>query len=170
LGIGLFAGAISTQDATGQSVPDSRDVGFLARFRLTPGLLIEGELGKTSYDVQNVNNVRVDRRLGGSLLYEFGAYNAFAPYLLAGLGVQQAQVGGDYSTTQDFGEIGVGLRFAITNHIHLTADIRAGTRHSVSNDQAMPVTATARMVTPPTSDSGQSEDYVRGRLAAIVYF
>ena len=78
------------------------------------GLLVEGELGKTSTSVNGVDNVRVDRRLGGSLIYEFGAYNRFAPYVLAGLGVQQANVDGDYNTTQDFGEIGVGLRYALT--------------------------------------------------------
>jgi hypothetical protein len=171
LGIGLFGGAVSTTDAQGQSHNDSSDVGLLGRLRLgNGGLMIEGELGKTSWDVGNTSNVRVDRRLGGSLLYEFGAYNTFAPYVLAGIGVQQAQVGGDYSTTQDFAEIGLGLRWAISPHFHLTADIRAGSRSSVANDQLMPAGAAVRSVAPPTSGSGQNEDYTRGRLAAILYF
>jgi hypothetical protein len=171
LGVGLFAGGVSTQDAAGNNSHDSSDVGILGRLRLgNGGLLIEGELGKTSYDVANASNVRVDRRLGGSLLYEIGAYNALAPYVLVGLGVQQASVGGDYSTTQDFAEIGVGLRWAVTPHFHLTADIRAGSRSSVSNDQTMPAGAAVRSVAPPTSDSGNTEDYTRGRLAAILYF
>jgi hypothetical protein len=28
----------------------------------------------------------------------------------------------------------------------------------------------ARSVAPPSSDSGQNEDYTRGRLSAILYF
>jgi len=171
LGVGLFAGGVSTQDAYGNSTHDSSDVGLLGRLRLgNGGLLIEGELGKSSYDLSNTSNVRVDRRLGGSLIYEIGAYNALAPYVLAGLGVQQADVGGSYSTTQDFAEVGVGLRWAITPHFHLTADIRAGSRSTVANDQTMPAGTAVRSVTPPTTDSGQTEDYTRGRLAAILYF
>jgi len=165
LGLGLFAGGVNVN---GQ--PDSSDVGVLGRFRLTPGLLIEGELGKTSYNVQGVDNLRVDRRMGGSLIYEIGAYNRLAPYVLAGLGVQQADVGGSYSTTQDFAELGVGLRWAVTPHFHLTADIRAGSRSTVANDQTMPAGTAVRSVTPPTTGSGQTEDYTRGRLAAILYF
>jgi hypothetical protein len=171
LGIGLFAGGVNVQDQYGNSVPDSSDVGVLARYRLTPGLLVEGELGKTSYNVDGNDNLRVDRRLGASAIYEIGAYNAFAPYVLAGLGVQQADVSGDYSTTQDFAEIGAGLRWALTPHFHLTADIRLGSRHTVSNDQTQPATTTARMVTPPpTTSADTSEDYTRGRIAAILYF
>jgi hypothetical protein len=172
LGIGLFAGGVQTADpsGTGGTVPNSTDVGVLARYRLTPGFLVEGELGKTSYNVQNINNLRVDRRLGGSLIYEIGAYNALAPYGLVGLGVQQADVGGNYSTTQDFAEIGAGLRLAVTPHFHIAADIRAGTRQTVSSDKTMPAPGIARTVTPPVSGSNVSEDYTRGRLSAILYF
>src|SRR5262249_3680602 len=125
---------------------------------------------KTSTSVDGVDNLRVDRRLGVSLLYEIGARNRFAPYVLVGTGVQQAQVNGDYSTTQDYGELGAGIRFAVTPNFHLTFDVRAGSRQSVSNDQTMPVAGVARTITPPTSDSGNGEDYTRGRLAAILYF
>ncbi len=171
-GIGLFAGGVSTDYNTATNTQET-DVGVLGRYRLTPGLIIEGELGRTSTSVNNVDNLRVDRRLGGSLIYEIGAQNRWAPYVLAGLGVQQAQVNGDYSTTQDYGEIGAGLRFAVSPHFHITADIRAGSRSSVSNDttaMAPAMGTAARSVTPPTSDSGQSEDYTLGRVSAILYF
>jgi opacity protein-like surface antigen len=169
-GVGLFAGAVNTTDNQQTNTGES-DLGVLGRFRLTPGLIVEGELGKTTTNLNNVDNVRVDRRLGGSLLYEIGAYNRFAPYLLAGLGVQQAQVGGDYSTTQDYGEIGAGIRYAITDHFHITLDIRAGSRSTVSDpNSVMPVNTAARTITPPSAGSNQSEDYTRGRLAAILYF
>lgn len=169
-GIGLFAGGVATDYNTQTNTQES-DLGVLGRYRLTTGLIIEGELGKTSTSVNGVDNLRVDRRLGGSLIYEIGAYNRFAPFVLAGLGVQQADVSGNYSTTQDFAEIGAGIRFAVSSHFHLALDLRAGTRSTVSNDQTMPVTGgVARSITPPTSDSGQSEDYTRARLSAILYF
>ena len=166
-GVGVGYGVVSTSDPGGTSTGGSSDLSFLARFRLTPGLLIEGEIGKTDYD----SSERVDRRLGASLIYEIGAYNKLAPYLLVGGGVQQADVNGDYNTTQDFAEVGVGLRYAITPHFSIAADIRAGERGSVSNDSNMSVLSTAsRTLAPPTSSSGQTEDYTRGRLSAILYF
>jgi hypothetical protein len=172
-GIGLSTGATDVN-----SKSDSGDIGILGRFRLTDGLLVEGELGKTTY----TGDTREDRRLGASLVYEIGAYNRWAPYVVGGLGVQQAQVGtgsGDYSTTQDFAEIGVGLRWAISPQIHIMADIRAGSRNTVSNDTppmlqngtTTTTTPTARSVAPPTtSDANTSESYTRARLAAVLYF
>jgi hypothetical protein len=161
-GIGLFAGGVAVEDSK-----ESSDLGVLGRFRLTPGLLIEGELGKQSYE----NDLRVDRRLGASLVYEIGAYNKLAPYILAGLGVQQADVNGDFTTTQNFGEIGVGLRLALSPHFHLLADIRAGSRNTVSESRDLPASDTAtRVIAPPSSSSGESEEYTRARLSAVLYF
>ncbi len=170
-GIGLFAGGVDSQLNT-QTKTDESDIGVLGRFRLTEGLLVEGELGKTSYSVNGNDNVRVDRRLGGALVYEIGAYNRFAPFVLVGLGVQQAAVGDNYKTDQDYAEIGGGLRFAITPNFHIMADIRAGSRHTVSNDSpAMLNNATARTVAPPPStDMNTAEDYTRVRLTAMLYF
>jgi hypothetical protein len=161
LGVGLFAGGVSVEDRA-----ESSDVGVLARFRLTPGLLIEGELGKTSYE----DNLRVDRRLSGSLVYEIGARNRLAPYLLAGLGAQQAEVGGELTTTQSFAELGVGLRLALSHNLHLLLDVRAGSRASVSSDGTDVVGVAARTISPPGVDSDESEEYTRARLAAALYF
>ena len=164
-GIGLFAGGSAVED-----VSESSDLGVLGRLRLgNSGLLVEGELGKTSYE----SDLRVDRRLGASLVYEIGARNRFAPYILAGFGVQQADVAGSYNTTQNFGEIGIGLRYAITPKFHLTADVRAGSRNTMSSDDpsTRPVEGTiARTVAPPSSESDESEEYTRARLSAILYF
>ncbi len=165
LGIGLFAGGVSVQDQD-----DSSDVGLLGRLRLgNGGLLIEGELGKTSY----TNDLRVDRRLGAALIWEIGARNRFAPYLLAGLGVQQADVADEYQTTQNFAELGVGIRYAVTPHFHITADVRAGSRDTMSGDEPMPnVDGTVkRTVAPPSATAeDDNENYSRARLSAILYF
>jgi hypothetical protein len=161
-GIGLFAGGVAVED-----VSESSDLGVLGRFRLTPGLLIEGELGKTSYE----GDLRVDRRLGASLVYEIGAYNRLAPYVLAGLGAQQADVGDEFTTTQNFGELGIGLRLALTPNFHLMFDVRAGSRASVSSDApSVSGDVAARVVSPPSVDSDESEEYTRARFAAALYF
>jgi hypothetical protein len=160
-GIGLFAGGVSVEN-----VDESSDVGVLGRFRLSKGLLIEGEVGKTSYE----ENLRVDRRMGASLVYEIGAHNRFAPYILAGVGVQQAEVGGEFNTTQNFGELGVGLRFAVTPNVHLLFDLRAGSRASVSSDDPDLAGAAARTISPPSANSDESEEYSRARMSAVLYF
>jgi hypothetical protein len=159
-GIGVAAGGSNVDGRQ-----DSSDLAALVRFRLTPGLLIEGELGRTEFE----NNVRVDRRIGGSLVWEIGAHNSFAPYILGGGGVQQAEVDGSFSTTQEFGEIGVGLRWALSRHLHLTADIRAGARKAIDSDQPERLSAAVRAVAPPIADD-DTEKFTRARLAAILYF
>jgi hypothetical protein len=162
-GIGVFAGASAVEDRE-----ESQDLGALARFRLTPGLLIEGELARTEFK----DEVRVDRRIGGSLIWEIGAYNPVAPYLLGGLGVQQADVDGGFKTTQEYGEVGIGLRIALSRNLHLIGDIRAGSRKTVDSDQPVTISNAARSVAPPSGVNGDddTEEYTRGRVAAVLYF
>jgi hypothetical protein len=162
-GLGLFAGGVAVED-----VEESSDIGLLARFRLgNGGLFVEGELGKTSYQ----DDLRVDRRLGASLVYEIGTENRFAPYVLAGLGVQQAEVAGTFTTDQSFGEIGVGIRYAVTPKFHILADVRAGSRQSVDSDEQTAVMGSvARTVAPPSAESDEGEEYTRARLSALLYF
>lgn len=165
-GIGVFAGGSSVQNV--QNKEDTSDLGALARLRLTPGLIVEGEIEKNSFK----DNVRVDRRMGGSLIYEIGAHNTFAPYLLAGVGVQQANVDGSFTTTQDYGEVGVGLRWALSRNLHLALDIRAGKSQTIDSNQPSMVSNAARSIAPPVGSNGSNntEDFTRGRLAAILNF
>lgn len=161
-GVGLFAGGVSVEDQS-----ESSDIGLLGRIRLTNGLLVEAEVGKTTYE----QDLRVDRRLGGSLVYEIGAYNKLAPYVLAGIGVQQADVSGEFQTRQNFGELGVGLRYAFSPNFHVMFDVRAGTRATADSDTVEPATGTVqRSIAPPTQDSGDEEEYARARFAAVLYF
>lgn len=167
-GIGVFAGGSSVQNAQGQSTQDTSDLGLLARIRLTPGLLVEGDFAKTTFK----DNMRVDHEISGSLIYEIGARNSLAPYLLAGGGVQQADVAGSFQTTQDFGEIGVGLRWALSRNLHLAFDIRAGRRQAVDSNQPVVISNAARTVAPPSgiNSTDNTEDFTRARLAAILNF
>jgi hypothetical protein len=184
LGFGVFAGGTSVN-----GMKDASEIGLLGRLRLGGGgLLLEAELAKDSFSGEvstcqpnvpctliAVNGDRVDRRIGGSLIWELGAHNSFAPYLLAGGGVQQAKVtsgdffGSDFTTTQDYGEIGVGLRWALSRSLHLTADIRAGRRQTIDSNQT--VTPVARAINPPSGGPGNdTEDFTRARLAAVINF
>lgn len=183
-GFGVFAGGTSVN-----GMKDASEIGLLARLRLMPGLLIEGELAKDSVS-GNVHGCqpdipctaiavigdRVDRRLGASLIWELGPRNSFAPYLLAGGGVQQAKVtsgdffGSDFTTTQDYGEIGVGLRWALSRSLHLTADIRAGRRKTIDSNQNVTPVARGTIIPPSGGPGNDTEDYTRARLAAVINF
>jgi hypothetical protein len=157
-GIGVFAGGSSVQNSQNQQ--DSSDLGALARLRLTPGLIVEAEIAKTTFK----DTSRVDRLIGGSLIYEIGAHNTFAPYVLGGGGVQQSDVGGTFQTTQDYAELGVGIRWALSRNLHLALDVRAGRRQSVDSNNSQFRVST---IEPPVDDK---EDFTRGRLAAILNF
>lgn len=175
-GFGLFGGGVVTTNTTsnGTSVDtQSGDFGLLARFRLTTGLILEGEVGKTraltATSVNGFDSTRVDRRVGASLVYEFGAYNRWAPYIVGGLGVERTDANGFASTTRGYGEIGGGIRFALSEHFHITADLRVGSREATSTADNPTVIARTIYPTPTTTVDAQ-ETYVRSRLAAILWF
>ena len=164
-GIGVFGGGTTVGKDDHQ---ESSDFGALARIRLGDSLLVEGEIAKTKFK----DDVRVDRRIGGSLIWEIGARNAFAPYLLVGGGVNQADVDGTFTTRQEYGEVGVGIRWALSSNLHLALDVRAGERQAYDSTQPVEISATARSVAPPSGVNGSkdTEDYTRARLAAILNF
>lgn len=175
LGLGLFAGTMVTTDATGAADMEAGNFGLLGRFRLTPGLVLEGELSKTtgftSVSVNDVDFTRVDRRVGAALLYEFGAHNRWSPYIVAGLGAETTDWGGQ-SSEGGYGEIGGGIRFAVTRHFHLTAELRGGARDAPGTYGDTPVPLAARTIYPsptPTAEP-EPETYFRSRFAAILCF
>jgi hypothetical protein len=116
------------------------------------------------------NDLRVDRRMGASLVWELGVYNKLAPYVLGGMGIQQADVADRYETTQNYAELGVGLRYALTPKFHVAFDVRAGSRVSGDTEDSSPeLGATSRsVVSPPSSEEG--EEFTRARLSAVMYF
>ena len=175
LGFGVFAGGTRIN-----GMDNASELGLLGRLRLTDGLLLEAEVAKDTLNGQVsgtfTGGERIDRRIGGSLIFEIGARNALAPYILAGGGIQQAKVsgadffGGDFTTTQDFGEIGVGLRLALSRNIHIAADLRAGRSKTIdsNNNNVVPL---ARTISPPPANAdNNTEDFTRGRIMAILNF
>ena len=165
-GVGLFAGGTSTSTSS-STTTDGNDVGLFANLRISRGLIVQGAIGKTSID----QGARVDRRYEGALIWEIGAENAWAPYLLGGLGVETADTATATSATQNFGELGAGLRWAVSRGFHLTADIRAGSRQTMDGgQQTQPAKLSSTTVAPPPAGSGQSEDFTRFTLGAMIYF
>lgn len=157
-GVGVAAGGM---DVEGQDAGD--DLALIGRLRLTPRWQLEGEIGKSEL----ADGSRVDRRLGAGLNFEFSPYNRFTPYLVGSMGVTQVEVAaGEYESAQSFGELGIGLRYAITPRIHLAGDIRAGSRSAI-DDEPQPLDAAARSITPPDDES---EEYTRARLSAVLFF
>jgi hypothetical protein len=176
LGLGLFAGGLVTTNtaSNGSSIEtQGSDFGLLGRLRLTSGLLLEGDIGKThavtTTSVNGVDVKRVDRRLGASLVYEFGAHYRWSPYILGGLGAEQTDLGSTYSATRGYGEIGGGIRFAVTERFHLTADLRVGARDATTSSDTPVVLARTIYPAEPTNYD-QPETYVRSRLSAILWF
>jgi hypothetical protein len=164
-GVGLFAGGTTTS-TTSSTTTDGSDVGLFANLRISRGLLVQGSIGKTSID----NGARVDRRYEGALVWEIGAENNWAPYLLGGLGVETADTTDTTSATQNFGELGAGIRWAVSRGFHLTADIRAGSRQTMDGGEQTAPARTLSTVAPPAAGSGQSEDFTRFQLGAMIYF
>jgi hypothetical protein len=159
-GIGAFAGSFESNGEPG------RDLGLMARLRLSGGWLLEGEVGASEFQSAHDQGLDPQRRMGAALVYEIVARNSWAPYLVAGMGAVQSM---HQSDPQGFGELGIGLRWALTDNLHLAVDIRAGNQGKP--DEAVDAPTAARVVIPndPSfSDSG--EDYTRGRLSAMLYF
>lgn len=152
LALGGFAGGFDVDGEAGS------DIGVLARLRITDGLLIEGEYGAS--ELEHSRSQNPDHRYGGSLIYEFGARNTWAPYIVGGIG---ATVTDDREVSRSFGEIGVGLRWALTDNLHLAFDLRAGAQELAEEDYA------ARVILP-TDDDSETVEYTRGRLSALLYF
>lgn len=166
LGIGAFTGGLDVDGENGN------DLGLLARLRLSGGWMLEGELGVTEMQSAQDLGLDPDTRFGGALVYEIGTRNTWAPYLVAGLGAIQTD--NSEADARGYGEIGVGLRWALTDHLHLAFDVRAGAQdRSEQFDQPVILegSAAARIASPVgQSSTDDSESYTRGRLSVMLYF
>jgi opacity protein-like surface antigen len=157
-GIGVFAGPV---DVEGNEY--GTDLGLVGRLRLSNHFRLEGELSKTDIE----DGARIDRRVGGALLYDFNPYGRFAPYILGGLGVGRAEMDGRYGANQGYAEVGVGLEWRIASRFSLIGDIRAGQRENRMDDD---VEIQPLLQPAPEASMDETENYTRGRLGAILYF
>lgn len=156
-GIGIFAGSVSAEDG-----PSGDDLGLFARLRLSRSLHLEGEIAKTEIS----DGARVDRRVGGALLWDLAPHSRWSPFLLGGMGVAQVEMDeGVYQAEQGYAEVGVGLGYRLSDRFQIAADLRAGARSRT--EEAAPSGTALRTIAPPEDEE---EGYTRGRLSAILYF
>lgn len=154
-GIGVFAGSIEVEEQN-----QGKDAGIFARLRLSDALMLEVETARTEMKTD-----RTDRRVGGTLLYDFAPYRRWSAHLLAGGGVTRVDIDdSDWHARQEYGEVGAGLTWKLRRNLHLAGDLRAGARVRV--DQS-PTDPALKSVAP---SSTEEETYTRGRLSAILYF
>ena len=157
-GIGVFAGPV---DVEGNEY--GTDLGLVGRLRISNHFRLEGELSKTDIE----DGARIDRRVGGALLYDFNPYGRFAPYILGGLGVGRAEMDGMYGANQGYGEVGIGLEWRLSRQFALIGDIRGGTRQNrMDEDEIQPLVSTV----PPPATMDEDENYTRARIGALLYF
>ncbi len=158
-GFGAFMGGVSVEGAH-----EGEDVGLVGQFRLTRGLLVEGEIAKNTLE----NGGRIDRRLMAGLTYEINAERRWAPYVTAGLGTSQVEVEGGWQDNQAVAEIGAGLRWRLSPSIALFGDMRMGSRESLDSDggdTTLPTDASARALVPENEES-----YSRVRIGGMFTF
>lgn len=159
-GIGAYLGGVEV-DGT----HEGEDVGLVGQFRLGRALLVEGEVAKNTL----ADGARVDRRLMAGLSYELGPHRRLSPYLSAGLGVTQVDVGGGtYEDAQSLAEIGGGLRWRMSERITLFGDVRLGARQTIDNGSEITPQPTDPALSRVVPDS--EEQYSRMRLGALVTF
>lgn len=160
-GIGAFMGGVSVD---GQH--EGEDVGLVGQFRLTRGLLVDGEIAKNTL----ADGGRVDRRMMAGLTYELGAERRWAPYVTAGVGTSQVEVEGGWQDNQAIAELGAGLRWRLSPRLALFGDMRLGSRESLDSG------AGDRPVEPLTDASARAllpddeESYSRVRFGGLVTF
>lgn len=165
-----LGGFMGGTDVDGEA---GNDVGLLARFRISGGWMIEGEMGAATTETRHLDGQPADHRIGASVLYEIGARNTWAPYLVASVGGVKSGAAHSMDEARGYGEVGIGLRWALTDNLHLAADVRAGSVEQPTDTLTDPVPlegAAARVVTPIGPDEPSGQSYTRARLSAMLYF
>ncbi|MCP4449665.1 MAG: hypothetical protein GY811_30695 [Myxococcales bacterium] len=153
-GLGGFAGSVHVDD---QEV--GSDLGLVGRYRLSSAWAVEGEIAKT----ESTSGARVDRRMGGALVWNLPLGHRLKPSLLLGAGYGQSEFGkGELHAEQGYGEVGAGLQYRLSGRLHLTADVRAGTR--TTSDEVMYVGKHGVV------DLDEEENYSRARIGAMFFF
>jgi hypothetical protein len=158
LGLGVFGGSVAVRedDAVGE-------VGLLGRLRVWDHLQLELELARTEIG----DDVGSDKRIGGAVVLQITPYSAVSPYLLGGGGFGRADLDdGDLTADQPYGEVGIGLEWALARHLNLFGDVRLGVRKLDDVDQQPALRARAAIAL----DTDDDDRFARARIGALLYF
>jgi hypothetical protein len=158
LGLGIFGGSVDVENNDAGT-----DLGLIGRVRLTHRFVLEAEVSKTEL----ADGARVDRRVGGALLFDFSPYNALSPYVLGGGGFGQTDVNdGTFTAEQAYAELGVGLHWTLGRHIALFGDLRAGVRESNASEDEIAFLRNG----PDDPNVDDNERFTRARVGALLTF
>ena len=153
---GAYAGSVDLEGQQ-EAMPD---LGIMGQFRLSPAFTLEAELSHS----EKTEITRVDRRIGASLLYDFSPDQTLSPYVLAGAGLSQTDIGnGAILADQGYGEVGLGVRLRLGHRFQLVADVRLGSRET----QDDVVYKSSDPIAPAVEDE---EQYARFRLGGLINF
>jgi len=156
-GIGVFMGGVSVDGEH-----EGKDAGLVGQFRLTRGLILEGEVAKNEL----ADGARVDRRIMAGLQLELRPQRRMTPYLAAAVGTTQVEIGDSWQDNQGLAEVGAGLRYRLSERFALFGDIRVGQRQ-LADQAATPVPVDSNMArVMPAAD----ENYSRVRLGGMLTF
>jgi hypothetical protein len=159
LGLGIFGGSVDVENNDAGT-----DLGLVGRVRLTRHLVLEAEVSKTEL----ADGARVDRRIGGALLFDFSPRRDLSPYVLGGGGFGQSDIDdGTLTAEQAYGELGVGLQWRLGRHIALFGDLRAGVRESNATEEELLL---VRGVPGDDVSVDDNERFTRGRIGALLLF
>lgn len=154
--VGAYAGSVEV-DGAPEAMPD---LGIMGQFRLSPAFTLEAELSRS----ERSEISRVDRRVGASVLYDFSPDQTISPYILAGVGLSQTDIGeGAFLADKAYGEVGLGARLRLGHRFQLLADVRLGSRESEDDAVYKTSEPIAPMVQP-------DEQYARFRLGGLINF
>jgi len=151
--LGVTGSHIATEQEQGGG-----DLGVAARLRILDPLEVEIEAAKTEFD----DGSRIDKRFGAALYLDLAPRARWAPYAVAGGGVARAETLGDERERQ-YGEVGGGLRWNLTDRFALTGDLRFGMSEATDGDELR----TRALVVQPLAEE---ERYSRLRLSGLLYF
>ncbi len=155
-GIGVFMGGVSVDGEH-----EGKDAGLVGQFRLSRGLILEGEIAKNEL----ADGARVDRRIMAGLQLELRPHRRMTPYLAAAVGTSQVEVGETWQDNQGLAEIGAGLRYRLSERFALFGDVRVGQRQLAEEDKVAPLDNNLSRAIPAAD-----ENYSRVRLGGMLTF
>jgi hypothetical protein len=158
VGIGVRGSALRV----GRNGPEATGIAALLRFRARP-VELELEVGRDEY----TDVAREDTRLGVSLYLPLVS-NRFAPYLVAGAGMNFASfdLTGD-ELHQGYLAVGGGVSWRLGRRFSIAADARYFLRRYFDSDEMVAANDVFRTNGDPT---GLRDQGVEGRLIGILYF
>ncbi len=140
---------------------DANTIGLTLRYRVGWGELAL-EVSKAEF-----SDYRIDRQIGVAVYKRLGS-GRLAPYLQGGLGLNMSvpMEGSELRSEQIYGQIGVGLSYAVTPRVDIVGELATGRRwYQGTKGQTPILRATYIYIATP-----RDEEYRCGRVGLAIAF